>query len=160
MEAGRCEMSFPPKNAGFRREGEMTQDMPPDLVEAIAHARERGAVLVAELFERPEMLSCADIADRMGITQQAVHEAWQAGHLLAVSGNGRGNRFPAWQLDRSGTPLRGLAKVIEVLGNGWSAFRFLAADGIDRPPRHVRLAKGKVGTVLDEAQAAAVGDFV
>jgi len=132
----------------------------PDVAAAIERAQVRGAVRVAEILEQPEMLSAADIGELMGITRQAVDEAWQAGHLLAVSGGERTNSYPAWQLDNSGVPMQGLAEIIALLGNGWLAFRFLAAADINEQPRYARLAAGEVTTVLQEAQAASNGDFV
>jgi len=136
-----------------------TPSIHPDVAAAIERARVRGAVRVAELLEQPEMMSGAGIGERMGITLEAVDEAWQSGRLLAVHAGEHANRFPAWQLDRSGVPMQGLAEIVALLGNGWPAFRFLAAADINEQPRYARLAAGEVIMVLQEAPAAARGDF-
>jgi len=154
-----------PDFLGRKPEEELTEwgacpSIHPDVAAAIERAQVRGAVRVAVLLEQPEMLSAADIGERMGTTLPAVDEAWESGRLLAVLGGEHAKRFPAWQLDKSGVPMQGLAEIIALLGNGWPAFRFLAAADINEQPRYARLAAGEVTTVLQEAQAAARGDFV
>lgn len=138
---------------------EVDPEMDPDVAEAVKRARVRGAERAAEILSQSDILSGEEMSKIMGKSRQAVHKDLQNGRLLAISGGKRANGYPAWQLDGTGSPLQGLSEVIALLGNGWPAYRFLAAPHRDGGTRFERLASGEVAGVVDEARSAASGDF-
>jgi hypothetical protein len=92
---------------------------------ALRRAYARGDEAAAELLSGPEMLSSDEIAGRLGLSREAVHQKRRRGELLGVEGAKRGVRFPAWQLGPDGMPLPALRALHEALGEAWAVFRFL-----------------------------------
>jgi len=92
---------------------------------ALRHAHARGADAAAELLAGPDMLSSDQIAERLGLSREAVLQKRRRGDLLGMEGAKRGVRFPAWQLGPDGLPLSVLRELHEVLGEPWAVFRFL-----------------------------------
>lgn len=133
--------------------------MDPQVAEAVARARTRGQVTAAEILAGPDMRTGAELGALMGMSRQAVHKAATEGRLLALSGGARMVKYPAWQLDDTGTRLDGLAEIIAILGQGWPSFRFLAAPGADGRTAWERLAAGETAAVLSEARAQAQGQY-
>jgi len=71
------------------------------------------------------MLSSDQIAERLGLSREAVLQKRRRGELLGIEGAKRGVRFPAWQLGRDGRPIAILRELHDVLGEPWAVFRFL-----------------------------------
>jgi hypothetical protein len=92
---------------------------------ALKRAYERGEVAAADLLAGPDMLSSDAMAQRLGISREAVHQKRRRGELLGIEGAKRGVRFPAWQLDADGMPLPALRDLHDALGAPWAVFRFL-----------------------------------
>jgi len=92
---------------------------------ALKRAYERGEVAAADLLAGPDMLSSDAMAERLGISREAVHQKRRRGELLGIEGAKRGVRFPAWQLDTHGLPLPTLRDLHDALGAPWAVFRFL-----------------------------------
>jgi hypothetical protein len=112
---------------------------------AMDRAYARGNVLIAKLFDDPEMLSSDGMARRLGITRETVNAMRHDGRLLGLEGARRGIRYPAWQLDRDGRLLQIMPGLVKELGEPWAVYRFLlqrhpefdGATGLDaaRDPR-------------------------
>ena len=102
--------------------GEMSLD---EAQAALRRAYARGAEVAAELLSGPEMLSSDSMAERLGLSREAVHQKRRRGELLGVEGAKRGVRFPAWQLGADGLPLGALKDLHTALGEPWAVFRFL-----------------------------------
>jgi hypothetical protein len=102
----------------------------PELAPAVARAAlkrayARGAVVAAEILAGSDMLSSDAIAERLGISREAVNQKRRRGELLGLEGAKRGVRFPVWQLRKDGLPLPALRDLQTALGAPWAVFRFL-----------------------------------
>ena len=92
---------------------------------ALRHAYMRGAEAASTLLAGPDMLSSDVMAERLGVSREAVHQKRRRGELLGVEGAKRGVRFPAWQIGPDGRPLAPLRDLHAALGAPWAVFRFL-----------------------------------
>ena len=92
---------------------------------ALRHAYARGAEAASALLGGPDMLSSDAMAERLGVSREAVHQKRRRGELLGVEGAKRGVRFPAWQIGPDGRPLAPLRDLHAALGAPWAVFRFL-----------------------------------
>ena len=92
---------------------------------ALKRAYETGDVAAAKLLAGPDMLSSDAMAERLGVSREAIHQKRRRGELLGIEGAKRGVRFPAWQLDADGLPLAALRDLHDALGAPWAVFRFL-----------------------------------
>jgi hypothetical protein len=92
---------------------------------ALKRAYERGEAAAAKLLAGPDMLSSDAMAERLGVSREAIHQKRRRGELLGIEGAKRGVRFPAWQLDADGLPLAALRDLHDALGAPWAVFRFL-----------------------------------
>ncbi len=105
-----------------QNEGELT---PAAARVALKRAYSRGATAAAELLSGPDMLSSDALAERLGLSREAVHQKRRRGELLGLEGAKRGMRFPAWQIGPNGRPPAALPGLHEALGEPWAVFRFL-----------------------------------
>ncbi len=97
-----------------------------DLDRALAAARERGRVRVAEIMNSSEMLTADDFAARLGTTRATVNTWRQKHQVLGLEGAKRGFRFPTWQIREDGKPFAVLPELFERLGGSpWAVYRFL-----------------------------------
>jgi hypothetical protein len=129
---------------------------------ALAAAKARGAVHVADILKAPDMLSARDFAPVAGMSHETVNQKRKTGELLGLQGATRGVRFPRWQVTDDGRPLPGLKVIFELLGGDpWTVYRFLTQ-------RHNELAgktalealkKGRVEAVQGVARNISVGAF-
>lgn len=92
---------------------------------ALNRAYTRGAAAAAEILAGSDMLSSDAIAQRLGLSREAVNQKRRRGELLGLEGVKRGVRFPAWQLGPDGLPLPALRDLYSALGAPWAVFRFL-----------------------------------
>ncbi|MFN5485409.1 MAG: hypothetical protein ACK5AX_11315, partial [Bradyrhizobium sp.] len=69
---------------------------------ALAAARQRGSVRVAQILNSPDMLSADAFADEIGATRETVHKKRRRHEVLGLEGPKRGVRFPKWQVSGSG----------------------------------------------------------
>jgi hypothetical protein len=93
---------------------------------ALAEARGRGTVRVAEILKSPDMLSARAFGPLVNMSHETVNQKRKAGEILGLQGATRGNRFPRWQVTREGLPLPGLKILFETLGGDpWTIYRFL-----------------------------------
>lgn len=131
-----------------------------DLDAALAAARERGRLRVAEILAGDEMLSADAFAEMLGVSRVTVNAKRQRHEVLAVDGARRGFRFPAWQVDENGKPFAAIPQLFEKLGDSpWTVYRFLVqrhpelegATGVDA------LRQGRGEDVLETAESLAAG---
>jgi len=131
-----------------------------DLDAALAAARERGRLRVAEILAGDEMLSADAFAELLGVSRVTVNAKRQRHEVLAVDGARRGFRFPAWQVDENGKPFAAIPQLFDKLGDSpWAVYRFLVqrhpelegATGIDA------LRQGRTDEVLEAAESLAAG---
>jgi len=131
-----------------------------DLDAALAAARERGHLRVAEILAGDEMLSADAFAELLGVSRVTVNAKRQRHEVLAVDGARRGFRFPAWQVDENGKPFAAIPQLFEKLGDSpWTVYRFLVqrhpelegATGVDA------LRQGRGEDVLETAESLAAG---
>jgi hypothetical protein len=102
-----------------------TEILPEEAHAALRLAYVRGAEAAANILSGPDMLSSDTIAERLGLSREAVHQKRRRGELLGIEGTKRGVRFPAWQLGVDGRPLSALKDLHAALGEPWAVFRFL-----------------------------------
>jgi hypothetical protein len=121
---------------------------------AIERARERGRMVKAEVLAQPNMLSSDQVAALLGMTRQGVDRRRRQGRLLALQGERRGYRYPAWQFE-GGQVLPGLAEAMARLeDHPWTKYRFFLireASLGDRTPLEA-LRAGEVDAVLRTAE--------
>lgn len=125
---------------------------------ALADARRRGKLRVAEILARPDMLSADAFAERLGTTRATV-TAWRhKNQVLGLEGARRGFRFPDWQVGADGKPWRVLPQLFDRLGgDAWAVYRFL----IQHHPElggmtgKEALEKGRADEVVEAAQSVA-----
>jgi len=131
------------------------------LEQALAAARERGRIRVAEVLGGADMLSADDFAKMLGTTRMTVNAKRQRGQVLGLDGAKRGFRFPVWQLDRDGKPYGVLMVLHERLGGPWAVYRFLVQPHgeLDGLTGREALERGKTKAALAAAESIGRGDF-
>jgi hypothetical protein len=128
-----------------------------DLDRALAPARERGQVRVAEIMNGLEMLTADDFAARLGTTRATVNTWRQKHQVLGLEGAKRGFRFPAWQIGDDGKPFAVLPELFERLGDiPWAVYRFLIQrhPELDDLTAQEALRRGRDKDVLEAAENA------
>lgn len=94
---------------------QVLQKAPPAKADPAVAAKLRGVEAKRSLLESDGgTLSAEELGELLGITRQAVDKRRRAGKLLAIAVNGRGLRYPAWQV-HSGQLLGGLEDVLAAL---------------------------------------------
>ena len=106
------------------------------------------------LEENGGVLTSEQVAEKIGISRQAVEKRRQAGKLVAVSTGRHGNLYPVWQFERSRV-LAGLSEALAQLSghDEWSQVIFFISKNPrlkDRTPIEM-LKAGKLKEVLDAA---------
>ncbi|WP_282053266.1 hypothetical protein [Phaeobacter inhibens] len=130
-----------------------TADVPSGdpLDQAIQAADARGRISAMSLLENDEMLTTADIVERVGISRQAVAKRRDNGTILALKAGPKALKYPDWQILPTGQVAPGIEDVLALVdGDAWTAYRFLieaAPDGTDRPLYQL-LREGDIDTVL------------
>jgi DNA-binding transcriptional regulator YiaG len=137
-------------------ESAATAESKADLDRALAAARERGRIRVAEIMNSPEMLTADDIAARLGTTRATVNTWRQKQQVLGLEGAKRGFRFPAWQIGEDGKPFAVLPELFERLGGTpWAVYRFLIQHHpeLDGLTAQDALRRGRDEDVLEVAES-------
>jgi hypothetical protein len=128
------------------------------LERALADARHRGQMRVAEILAGREMLSADAFAARLGTTRATV-TAWRhKNQVLGLEGATRGFRFPEWQVGADGKPWRVLPQLFDCLGGeAWAVYRFLMQHHpeLGGMTGKEALEKGRVDEVLEAAESVA-----
>jgi hypothetical protein len=126
-----------------------------ELNRALADARRRGKLRVAEILASPEMLSADAFAARLGTTRATI-TAWRhRNQVLGLEGATRGFRFPAWQVGADGKPWRVLPQLFDRLGEAWAVYRFLVQHHPELGGMTGKdaLNKGRTDDVLEAAES-------
>jgi hypothetical protein len=125
--------------------------------DALTPARLRGLKAQKALLEAEGgVMGVAEVAERLGVSRQAVSKRREEGALLAVRLGARRDLYPAWQFIRSGV-LPGLRETLDALGGAdpWAAMGFFLAGnarlGGERPID--RLRRKDLAPVLEAAAA-------
>lgn len=99
-----------------------------------------------DVLDADEMLTSAQFGKLMNISRQAVIDKVKRNSVLALQGNKRGFKFPAWQLDAKYLVLKGIKEVLERLdGDHWATYRYLTnsyPDGTGRKGYQVLQQEG------------------
>jgi hypothetical protein len=97
-----------------------------NLEAALAAARERGRMRIAEILQGKDMLSAQQLAQLVGTSRVTINTWRKNGEILGLEGAKRGYRFPEWQIGPDGKPLPGIPELFRVLGESpWAVYRFL-----------------------------------
>jgi len=96
-----------------------------DLDAAIAAARRRGDIRVAEILAGEDMASADTFAASLGITRQSLHAKLGKHHVIGLEGAKRGVKFPIWQIGADGKPFAALPALAAALDGPWAVYRFL-----------------------------------
>jgi DNA-binding transcriptional regulator YiaG len=130
----------------------------PELHRALAAARDRGQLRVAEILAGPEMLSADAFAERLGTTRATV-TAWRhKNQVLGLEGATRGFRFPEWQVGDDGKPFGVLPKLFDRLGgDAWVIYRFLVQHHPELGSTTAKeaLRQGRADEVVEAAESVA-----
>ncbi len=129
-----------------------------DLEEALAAARERGRLRVAEILSAPDMLSADEFAELIGTSRVTVHAKRQNRQVLGLEGAKRGYRFPEWQVGEDGKPFPALPELFDHLGGSpWAVYRFLVQrhPELDGQTGREALRRGRGAAVIEAAESVA-----
>ncbi|TQV81188.1 helix-turn-helix domain-containing protein [Exilibacterium tricleocarpae] len=126
-------------------------DPPVDTAEA-----ERRLLALTRPGKREKLLTSDELAALAGLkSRQTVHNWLKKGRLIGWESAKRGYVFPAVQLDNRRRPLPGLARIIPLFDDGYSAWLWLTtpSPALSGATPLSRLHKG----CIDEVEAAAIG---
>lgn len=129
---------------------------------AIARAKGRGAIKVAEILKGADMLTARDFGPLIGASHETVNTKRKDHKVLGLQGATRGVKYPNWQVTGDGRELPGLPQVFEVLGDQpWTVYRFLRSAHAELGGRTALdvLKAGQVEAVLGVARNQADGAF-
>ncbi len=129
---------------------------------ALKDARGRGKAVKERLLGDPEMLSTADMAERLGMSEEGIRLKRKRHEVLGLEFARRGIRYPRWQLSENRQLLPALPRLFSILGDSpWTVYRFLlqhhpelgGARAVDA------LKRGRIDGVLAAAENTASGAF-
>lgn len=93
-----------------------------------------------------EMLTVAELSKLLNASRHEVFDKVKSNSVLALQGNTRSFKFPAWQLDAKNRVLKGIKELLECLdGDHWAAYRYLSnfyPDGTGRKGYQVLQQEG------------------
>ncbi len=125
---------------------------------ALAEARGRGSIRVAEILARDDMLSSDQMARLLGTTRMTINTKRRKHQLLGLEGAKRGIRFPEWQIGEDGKPFDALPALFDRLGGSpWAVYRFLVQHHPELGGLTGReaLAKGRSAEAVEAAESVA-----
>jgi hypothetical protein len=133
-----------------------------DLVRALEAAKVRGDSLKQDLLADPDMLSTAEMARRLGMSEEGVRLKRKRHEVLGLELAKRGIRYPAWQILEHQQLLPALPRLFNILGdNPWTIYRFLLQHHPEL--NDVRaldaLRQGRLGRVIAVAENISSGAF-
>ena len=133
-----------------------------DLDQALADARARGKLRVAEILRLPEMATARELGEMIGASHETVNQKRKSGEILALEGATRGLRYPRWQVTPDGRLLPGLVDLFQILGSEpWTIYRFLLERHGELKGESAldSLKRNRVDEVLFSARNLAQGAF-
>jgi hypothetical protein len=129
---------------------------------ALKDARARGESLKDQLLGDPEMLSTADMAEGLGMSEEGIRLKRKRHEVLGLDFARRGIRYPSWQLLENRQLLPAIPRLFSILGDSpWTVYRFLlqrhpelgGARALDA------LKRGRIDGVLAVAENTTSGAF-
>jgi hypothetical protein len=132
------------------------------LEQALHDAKTRGEAVKRDLLADPEMLSTADMADRLDMSSEGVRLKRKRHEVLGVDFAKRGIRYPGWQVLENRQLLPALPQLFSILGdNPWGVYRFLLQSHPELGGRRAvdALKRGRIDDVLAAAANASGGAF-
>jgi hypothetical protein len=132
------------------------------LQRALQDARARGTALKERLLADPEMLSTAEMANRLGMSEEGIRLKRKRHELLGLEFAKRGIRYPSWQVIEDRQLVQDLPRVFAVLGDDpWRIYRFLVQQHPELGGRRAidELKRGRIENVLAAAQNTGTGAF-
>jgi hypothetical protein len=129
---------------------------------SLRNARARGEALKDQLLGAREMLSTAEMAEWLGMSEEGIRLKRKRHEVLGLEFAKRGIRYPNWQLSDNRHLLPHLPRLFSILGDSpWRVYRFLlqrhpelgGARAVDA------LKRGRIDGVLAAAENAASGAF-
>ena len=140
-------------------------EMPAENQAALERAQALATAVKVDLLKRADMLTGAQLGERLGLTRATVDKRRTEGKLLALDfGTKRGFRYPAWQGDlvQDADARAMYEQVLRALrGEGaWSRYRFLtqAAAALGGVSPMQALRAGRREEVLRAAQTWSAGE--
>ena len=127
-----------------------------DLKLALAAARERGRLKVADILSADDMLSADEFAALIGTSRVTVNSRRQNRQVLGLEGAKRGFRFPEWQIGEDGKPFSVLPDLFDRLGDSpWAVYRFLVQhhSELDGLTGVEALRRGKKAETVEAAES-------
>ncbi len=101
-----------------------------------------------EVLDADEMVTSVQLGKLLNASRHEIIDKVKKNSVLALQGNTRGLRFPAWQLDAKNRVLKGIKELLECLdGDHWAAYRYLSnfyPDGTGRKGYQVLQQEGAV----------------
>ena len=128
---------------------------------SITAALERGRVYKENLAGDPSMLTTAEMAKRLGMSEEGVRQKRRRHEIVGLQLAKRGYRYPDWQILPDGRVLPELPRIAAILGNDtWRLYRFLLQYHQEAGARAVdALKRGRIRGVLAAAENTASGAF-
>ncbi|HXZ02780.1 MAG TPA: hypothetical protein VEI03_22515 [Stellaceae bacterium] len=132
------------------------------LERALRDAKARGDAVRQELLSDPEMLSTAEMAKRLGMSEEGIRLKRRRHEVLGLEFAKRGIRYPSWQVLPDRRLLSGLPRLFSILdGSAWAVYRFLlqshpelgGARAVDA------LRRDRIESVIAVAENVATGAF-
>lgn len=133
-----------------------------ELACSMAAASARGDAFKLDLLADPAMLSTAELARRLGMSQEGVRLKRKRHEVLGLELAKRGIRYPAWQVVEHQQLLPALPRLFGILSDDpWTVYRFLlqhhpelgGARAVDA------LRHGRIDRVIATAENVASGAF-
>jgi hypothetical protein len=138
------------------------RDPPEELSRALQAAMRRGDAHKRVLVADPDMLSSAQMAQRLAMSAEGVRRKRQRHELLGLELAKRGIRYPASQILEDGLLLPGLPRLFEVLGGSpWTVYRFLLQHHAELNGGRAidALRRGRIDAVIATAKNISGGVF-
>jgi hypothetical protein len=138
------------------------QTQPQTLVRALDAAVARGDTLKQALLADPGMLSTAEMAERLGMSEEGVRLKRKRHEVLGLELAKRGIRYPAWQILEDQKLLPMLPGLFRILGDSpWTIYRFLLQHHAELGGVRAldALQRGRTDAVIATAENVAGGGF-
>jgi len=144
-------------------EGAVADEAPEHALDrALKDARARGQAVKDQLLGDPKMLSTADMAQRLGMSDEGIRLKRKRHEVLGLEFARRGIRYPSWQLLENLQLLPSLPRLFSILGDSpWTVYRFLLQrhPELDGARAVDTLKGGRIDAVLAAAENSASGAF-
>jgi hypothetical protein len=129
---------------------------------SLRDARARGEAVKNQLLGDPEMLSTAEMAQRLSMSEEGIRLKRKRHEVLGLEFARRGIRYPGWQVSENQQLLPGLPRLFSILGDSpWMVYRFLLQhhSEIDGARAVDALKRGRIDGVLAAVENSASGAF-